>query len=140
MNMHRLFVLTVVATFIAGCGRGSGPCATCAPQSVNLQGSVTGVVGSRLALHNGTTPLNVVLNGTGANGSGILFGTAPLNSSYNITVSTQPTNPSQTCVVANGAGTTGNADVTNIAVTCTTNAPRFLYVANRGAATSQALV
>jgi 6-phosphogluconolactonase (cycloisomerase 2 family) len=35
-------------------------------------------------------------------------------------------------VVANGTGTAGTTNVTNIAVTCTTNPPRFLYVANRG--------
>jgi 6-phosphogluconolactonase (cycloisomerase 2 family) len=50
-----------------------------------------------------------------------------------ITVATQPTNPSQTRVVANGTGTTsGTSNVTNIAVTCTTKSAHFVYVANRG--------
>ena len=132
MNMHRQIVLSLIAVLMASCN-GTTNCSTCGPKSANLLGSVTGLVGFRLALQNGTTALNVSLNGTGANGSGIKFGTAPFNSNYNITVSAQPTDPSQTCVVANGAGSTGNSDVTNIAVTCTTNAPRFLYVANRGA-------
>jgi len=35
-------------------------------------------------------------------------------------VLTQPTNPSQTCVVSNGSGTVGSANVTNVGVSCTT--------------------
>jgi hypothetical protein len=55
------------------------------------------------------------------------------NTSYNVTVATQPTNPSQTCVAANGTGTTsGNSNVTNITMTCTTNPPRFIYVTGGG--------
>lgn len=38
-----------------------------------------------------------------------------------MTVKTQPSTPVQTCVVANGSGTVGNANVTNVTVTCTTN-------------------
>jgi hypothetical protein len=40
-------------------------------------------------------------------------------SSYNVTVATQPTG--QTCTVANGQGQNISANVTNIAVACTTN-------------------
>jgi hypothetical protein len=39
---------------------------------------------------------------------------------YAVTVSSQPNTPSQTCTVANGAGT-GGTNVTNVAVTCATN-------------------
>ena len=39
---------------------------------------------------------------------------------YNVTVLTQPSGPSQSCTVANGSGTIGSADVTNVAVTCAT--------------------
>ena len=36
-------------------------------------------------------------------------------------------------LAANGTGTTsGNSNVTNITVTCTTNPPRFVYVTNGG--------
>ena len=51
---------------------------------------------------------------------------------YNVTVKAQPANPSQTCVVTNGMGTIAGANITNIVVTCTTNADRFVYVANGG--------
>lgn len=40
---------------------------------------------------------------------------------YSVTVKTQPTSPSQACTVSNGVGTVGIADVTTVAVTCTTN-------------------
>ena len=58
--------------------------------------------------------------------------THAFNTAYELTVQTQPTNPSQTCVVTNGTGMIGTSNVTNIVVTCTTNPPRFAYVANRG--------
>jgi hypothetical protein len=35
-----------------------------------------------------------------------------------VTVSTQPSAPTLTCTVANGAGTIATANVTDIAVTC----------------------
>ena len=41
--------------------------------------------------------------------------------SFNVTVATQPTGPSQSCVVAHGSGTVAGTDVTNVAVTCTDN-------------------
>ena len=41
---------------------------------------------------------------------------------YDVTVTAQPVNPSQTCVVSNGMGTITNANVTNVEITCTTNA------------------
>src|SRR5258708_17234396 len=134
MITHRQVALALVAVFMASCnGNGSSGCILCGPKAANLEGTVSGLVGSRLQLQNGSTPLNASLNGAGANGSAILFGIANFNTTYNITVRTQPTNPSQTCAVANGTGHIGNADLTNIALTCITNPPRFVYVANRGA-------
>ncbi len=42
---------------------------------------------------------------------------------YAVTIVANPASPvSQTCTVANGAGTVGNGNVTNVAITCTTNA------------------
>ena len=47
----------------------------------------------------------------------------PLNrgAHYTVTVLAQPSNPAQTCTVANGDGTVGAANVDNVTVTCTTN-------------------
>jgi 6-phosphogluconolactonase len=117
----------------------SPPClvAACGPQVVSLEGTLTGLVGSRLAVQNengGNEEGGIPINGAASNGASVAFTVGNWNTAYNLTVQTQPTNPSQTCVVANGTGTTGGAGstVTNIEVTCTTNPPRFVYVANRG--------
>jgi hypothetical protein len=60
----------------------------------------------------------------GADGS-FTFGTAmKAGSSYNVSVLTQPSNPSQTCTVTNATGT-ANADVTTVAVSCTTTISLF---------------
>jgi 6-phosphogluconolactonase len=133
MSFHRTLALCLMAASLASCNNSSSDCTTCGPKPkpVNLQGTVSGLVGFRLALQNGSTALSIALNGPDANGTQT-FGMAAANTAYNITVKTQPTSPSQTCAIANGTGTTGTGDVTNINVTCTTNPPRFLYVADRG--------
>jgi hypothetical protein len=43
-------------------------------------------------------------------------------SAYAVTVFTQPGAPTQICTVANGSGTVGATDVTNVAITCGTQA------------------
>jgi hypothetical protein len=104
MITHRHIALALVALLMASC-HGTSGCILCgpsAPTAANLEGSVSGLVGYRLQLQNGAVPMNSSLNGTGANGSALLLGTANFNTTYNITVLTQPTGPSQTCVVANG--------------------------------------
>jgi 6-phosphogluconolactonase len=110
-----------------------GPCAVCfgPPTQVNLEGTLSGLVGSRLQLQNNGAG-GVQLDGTASNGTSVAFASAPFNTAYNLTVQTQPTNPSQTCLVANGTGTAGTTDITDIVVTCTTNSPRFAYVTNGG--------
>src|SRR5690606_39354807 len=40
--------------------------------------------------------------------------------SYAVAVTTQPSNPAQTCTVSNGAGVVGAEDVVNVAVVCST--------------------
>lgn len=40
---------------------------------------------------------------------------------YDVTISSQPSNPRQTCVVAHGTGTVGGSDITNVDVSCTVN-------------------
>jgi 6-phosphogluconolactonase len=112
---------------LGACLVGCGP-----PTQVNLEGTLSGQVGSGLLLQNNSTPGFAIVGGAGSNGADVLFAAAPINTAYNLTVQTQPTNPSQTCVVANGTGTSGTVDITNISVTCTTNPPRFAYVVNRG--------
>lgn len=82
-----------------------------------IGGTVTGLAGSGLVLqNNGADTLAITANGA------FTFPTALANgSSYAVTVATQPGNPSQTCTVSNGGGTVAGANVTNVAITCTTN-------------------
>ncbi|MGB9404414.1 MAG: kelch repeat-containing protein [Candidatus Acidiferrales bacterium] len=80
---------------------------------VTVGGSVSGLDGTGLVLQdNGGSNLSITMNGA------FTFAT-PVSSggTYDVTVLTQPSNPSQTCTVTNGSGTaTGN--VTNVQVIC----------------------
>lgn len=82
-------------------------------------GNVGGVAGSGLVLRlNGSTDLPVAADGPFTFSGGLATGIA-----YSVIVGTQPSNPAQTCLVANGSGTIGSANVTNVTVTCTTTPP-----------------
>jgi parallel beta-helix repeat protein len=80
-------------------------------------GSVSGLSGSGLVLHNnGGDALPIAADG------GFTFVT-PLfdGSSYDVTVGTPPSTPSQTCTVTDGSGTVSGANVTSVSVSCATN-------------------
>jgi hypothetical protein len=82
---------------------------------VTIGGSVTGLEGSGLVLqNNGSDDL------LRDSGGPFEFATSLTPGSiYNVTVKTQPSNPTQTCIVENGSGTVPTEDVTNVAVSCT---------------------
>jgi hypothetical protein len=89
---------------------------TCATGAFALRGTVTGLAGTGLVLqNNGGDDLAISADGEFSFPSPIASG-----ASYTVTVLTQPSGPSQSCTVANGSGTIGAADVTNVAVTCAT--------------------
>src|SRR5258706_14787411 len=90
-----------------GPGSGSGP--------FTIGGTVTGQTGTGLILQdNGGDNLTITGNTT------FTFKTAIANGQpYNVAVFASPTGPVQTCTVSNGAGT-ANANVTNVAITCST--------------------
>jgi uncharacterized protein YaiE (UPF0345 family) len=78
-----------------------------------MGGTVSGLSGTVVLQNNGTENVSVVTNGS------FTFATALASSAtYDVAVATQPSG--QTCAVTNGAGTVGGANVTNVAVTCTT--------------------
>lgn len=90
---------------------------TCATQTFSLSGTVSGLVGSGLVLqNNGQDPVEIETNGNFSFPRELASGAA-----YNVTVRTQPSNPVQSCTVANNTGVIGTADITNIAVTCSTS-------------------
>ncbi len=104
-------------------GNGAGTVATgnvtniainCVSSSFNVGGTVSGLAGSGLVLQlNGDGDLPI-----GSNGS-FTFGTpVPSGSQYRVNVAAQPSNPTQVCTVASGAGTVGSSNVANVRVTC----------------------
>jgi uncharacterized delta-60 repeat protein len=85
----------------------------------HVGGTITGLMGTGLVLKEISTGATV----TPTNGSFTLAPTFFTSSPYNVQVISQPVNPNQNCVVTNGVGSMGTADVSNIAVTCTTILP-----------------
>ena len=87
-------------------------CASSPTYSVG--GSTSGLSGTVVLRDNGGDDLSVTANGSFAFATKLASGAA-----YNVTVKTNPSG--QTCSVANGTGTIAAADVTNVAVSCTSN-------------------
>jgi 6-phosphogluconolactonase (cycloisomerase 2 family) len=101
------------------------------PPSFTVGGSVSGLTGTGLVLQNsGGSNLSVT-----GNGAFTFSQSVQTNTSYAVTVLTQPTNPAQTCTVSGGSGTVSGANVTNVSVTCTGQVAKFLYVPNAGSNT-----
>lgn len=87
------------------------------PPTYTVGGTVTGLTGTGLVLqNNGSGDLPIAANGNFAFATPLRTG-----ATYAVTVRTQPTGPAQTCTVANGTGNVGSANVTTIAVTCSTS-------------------
>ncbi|MGZ6034932.1 MAG: beta strand repeat-containing protein, partial [Myxococcaceae bacterium] len=97
-------------------------CVTNPIPKYRVGGVVSGLAGTGLVLrNNGGDQLAV-----GTDGPFSFATSLPTGASYSVTVSGQPTGPSQTCTVSNGSGTVGSTDVTTVAVTCVTNPlPRY---------------
>ena len=88
------------------------------PATYTIGGNVTGLQGGGLMLQlNGAESLQV-----GASGSFVFTGKVATGGSYAVSVKTQPSTPPQTCTVTSGSGTVASANVTNVAVACSTNA------------------
>jgi hypothetical protein len=89
----------------------------CVTDQFTIGGTVAGLDGEGLVLrNNGVDSLAVSSNGD------FTFNNAlPDGSAFEVTVLGQPSNLSQTCVVANGTGTLVGASVTDVLVTCSTD-------------------
>ena len=74
-------------------------------------GSISGLSGTVVLQDNGGDDLSVSANGPFTFATKLAGGAA-----YNVTVKTNPSG--QSCSVANGSGTIGSADVSNVAVSC----------------------
>jgi hypothetical protein len=90
---------------------------SCGAGSFNVGGSVAGLEGTGLKLqNNGGDDLPIASNGN------FTFETQIANGgTFEVTVATQPTRPSQTCTVADGTGTIQGGDTRTVKVSCATN-------------------
>ena len=105
---HRALALSVLIGILAVISCGSGPHYT-------IGGTITGLSGSGLVLlDNGGNNFTV-----SASATSFTFTTEIANGrAYSVTVSSQPSNPSQTCSMSSGSGTVSSANVTSVVVTC----------------------
>jgi 6-phosphogluconolactonase (cycloisomerase 2 family) len=89
---------------------------TCSNVTHTVAGSVTGLTAGQSVIlnNNGADPTTA-----GADGAFAFAAPVAFNGSYAVTVGTQPTG--QMCTVSNGSGSGVVADITNVAVTCSTN-------------------
>jgi hypothetical protein len=109
-----------------GGGGGGGVGASSTPATTyTVGGTVSGLSGFGLVLqNNGGSNLAV-----SAPGDFTFAAHLPSGAGYSVTVATQPSSPTQNCVVADGSGAVGNANVTNVAVVCSTGP--FTTLANQ---------
>ena len=93
----------------------------CAPSTYTVGGSLSGITSSGLTLANGADSLAVMANAASF--------TMPLGvangAQYNVTVQANPL--AETCSVTNGSGIIAEADITNIAVSCSPDSDSILY-------------
>ena len=133
MQQYEFRASWIAAFFAAAAALGATACRIGGGYTIG--GNLTGLQGSGLVLQdNAGNDLHLSSNGTFVFTSAIDQGGA-----YSVTVASQPSNPAQTCVVHNGSGTIGTADIINVVVTCT-QAGRFAYVVNQVSNTISAFV
>jgi len=103
----------------------------CTFNSFNVGGTVSGLVSgyaSDVVLQlNGGSPIVVASAGTFVFPASLAAG-----ASYSVAVAASPSVPVQNCTVNNGSGTMAAADVTNVAVTCSTPVPWYAYLTDKG--------
>jgi hypothetical protein len=114
MKLSFVILLLVVSLFLTGCGT-SGPTPP-DPTTYTIGGTVTGLTGTGLVLQNsGGNNLTV-----SAKATSFAFPTALASgSAYKVTVLTQPSSPTQSCVVTGGSGM-AMGNVTSVSIACTT--------------------
>jgi len=139
-RLLRPSVASILLLSLAACGGGGGGGGSPSPNppgpaSRTIGGTVAGLAGSGLVLqNNGGDNLAVNANGSFTFATSITQGNA-----YNVTVLTQPSNPQQACVVTSGSGNAGDANVTTVAVACSTTAS-FTVTANVTGLTGAGLI
>ena len=117
MKIRLTAVVLIALAQLDGCGGGSSSSAP-PPPTYTIGGTIANLTGSGLVLQlngGGNLPVN-------ANATAFTFiAQLAAGAMYNVSVLTQPTNPSQTCTVSNGSGNIGSASVASISISCATN-------------------
>lgn len=89
---------------------------SCLTSEFTVGGQIEGLVGSGLVLrNNGTDDLHV-----DANGSFTFAAALQSGARYSVSVAVQPTDPLQSCAVANGTGPVTDSNITDVDVSCKT--------------------
>jgi 6-phosphogluconolactonase (cycloisomerase 2 family) len=90
---------------------------TCSTNMYSVRGALSGLAGGSVVLrNNGGDDLTLSADGNFQFATSVASGSA-----YAVTVQTNPAVPAQTCVVTQGSGNVAAANVTDVAVNCTTN-------------------
>jgi hypothetical protein len=89
---------------------------TCTQNTYTVGGKVVNLLGDGLVLVNGSSSGTIPIQ-KGAT-SFEVFPAIPVGDAYGLSVLTQPSNPAQVCTIANGTGVMGDANRTNVVVTC----------------------
>jgi len=87
---------------------------TCTTGTQAIGVTVADLTGTGLVLQNGTEFLTI----TGTTTTSQFKTAIPFGQTYNVTVSTQPTSPAQTCTVTNGSGISTAGVAITVQVTC----------------------
>lgn len=121
------FASTICFLICSGCGGGgsasggTGDITSPPAPTYVVGGTVSGLTGELTLQDNGNDVLTLNADGSFKFANSIKSGGA-----YAVTVSNQPENPGQFCVVNNGSGT-AFSNVSNVQVTCTTPAEQILH-------------
>src|SRR5215469_1935684 len=87
--------------------------------SYSVGGTVTGLVGSGLVLENSSDSELLKVTAGSGNQAFTFANLVPTGTAYTVSISTQPSNPGQTCVVSPGtASGTATSNVTSVVITC----------------------
>jgi Galactose oxidase, central domain/Kelch motif len=87
--------------------------------SYTIGGTITGLVGTGMVLENSSDQELLTIKPGSGNQAFTFVNYVPTGTKYTVSISTQPSNPGQTCVVTPGtASGTATANVTSVVVTC----------------------
>lgn len=90
---------------------------TCSTNTFTIGGTVSGLTVTETVVLQNNGGDNLIIN---SNGSFTFSSPVAQDATYNVSVLTQPT--TQVCTVNNNSGTVGTSNITNVQVTCSTNA------------------